>query len=231
MKLFCECIFIAILLRVSRNIIHYWSLHNTDHSHPNLKLAMRAFSRKNKIWSNFSPDRAARWSVAVNPPMEKRRSILSPGSVSSSYFFPNLQITKKLLLAYDAYLMHRWCTDDALMMHWWCTGDVLMNRWLSADDAQIMPWWCADDALTMHWWCAGDALMMYWWCTDDALVMRWWCTEDALMIHCWCIYDALLIHWRCTDDALMMHWWCTDDALMMHKCHIWYLWVLFFPKI
>ena len=171
MKLFCECIFIAILLRVSRNIIHYWSLHNTDHSHPNLKLAMRAFSRKNKIWSNFSPDRAARWSVAVNPPMEKRRSILSPGSVSTSYFFPNLQITKRMLLAYDAYLMHRWCTDDALMMHWWCRGDVLMNRWLSADDAQIMPWWCADDALTMHWWCTDDALVMPWWCTDDALMM------------------------------------------------------------
>ena len=154
MKLFCECIFIAILLRVSRNIIHYWSLHNTDHSHPNLKLAMRAFSRKNKIWSNFSPDRAARWSVAVNPPMEKRRSILSPGSVSSSYFFPNLQITKK-----NCYLlmMHIWCTGDALMMHWWCTDDTLM-----------MP--C--NALTIHWWCNDDALMMHGWCTDDALMMH-----------------------------------------------------------
>ena len=86
----------------------------TDHSHPNLKLAMSAFSRKNKIWSNFSPARAARWSVAVRPPMEKRRSTLvelgggvrcrwttcrraflteSEGPVSSSYFFQNLQIT------------------------------------------------------------------------------------------------------------------------------------------
>ena len=163
MKLFCECIFIAILLRVSRNIIHYWSLHNTDHSHPNLKLAMRAFSRKNKIWSNFSPDRAARWSVAVNPPMEKRRSILSPGSVSS-IFFPKPANYKKIATCL-------WCIFDAQVMHWWCTGDVLMNRWLSADDAQIMPWWCADDALTMHWWC-----------TDDVLVMRWWCTDDALMM-------------------------------------------------
>ena len=87
----------------------------TDHSHPNLKLAMSAFSRKNKIWSNFSPARAARWSVAVRPPMEKRRSTLvelgggvrcrrttcrraflteSDCPVSSSYFFQNLQITQ-----------------------------------------------------------------------------------------------------------------------------------------
>ena len=48
----------------------------TNHSHPSLKFAMSAFSRKNKIWSNFSPDRELRLSVAVSPAMEKRRSTL-----------------------------------------------------------------------------------------------------------------------------------------------------------
>ena len=41
------------------------------HSQPKSKFAIKAFSLRNRIWSSFSPERLARWSVATRPPYEK----------------------------------------------------------------------------------------------------------------------------------------------------------------
>ena len=41
---------------------------------PKSKFAIRAFSLKNRIWSSFSGERLARWSVATRPPYEKSLS-------------------------------------------------------------------------------------------------------------------------------------------------------------
>ena len=45
-------------------------------SQPRLKFAIRAFSLKKRILSNFSPERLDRWSVATRPPYENSLSTL-----------------------------------------------------------------------------------------------------------------------------------------------------------
>ena len=40
------------------------------YSQPRSKFAISAFSRKKRIWSNFSPDKEDLWSVATSPPQE-----------------------------------------------------------------------------------------------------------------------------------------------------------------
>ena len=44
------------------------------YSQPRSKFAIRQFSRRNRIWSSFSPDKLARWSVATRPPYENSLS-------------------------------------------------------------------------------------------------------------------------------------------------------------
>ena len=43
---------------------------NVFYSQPRSKFAISAFSRKKRIWSNFSPDKEDLWSVATSPPQE-----------------------------------------------------------------------------------------------------------------------------------------------------------------
>ena len=45
-----------------------------NHSQPKSKFAIKAFSLRKRIWSSFSPERLARWSVATRPPYEKSLS-------------------------------------------------------------------------------------------------------------------------------------------------------------
>ena len=51
-------------------------LQNWPQIHPRSKLAIKTFSRRNRIWSSFSADRLDRWSVATTPPYEKSLSTL-----------------------------------------------------------------------------------------------------------------------------------------------------------
>ena len=51
-------------------------LQNWHQIHPRSKLAIKTFSRRNRIWSSFSADRLDRWSVATTPPYEKSLSTL-----------------------------------------------------------------------------------------------------------------------------------------------------------
>ena len=54
-------------------------LQNWHQIHPRSKLAIKTFSRRNRIWSSFSADRLDRWSVATNPPYENSLSTLVQG--------------------------------------------------------------------------------------------------------------------------------------------------------
>ena len=86
-------------------------LQNWHQIHPRSKLAIKTFSRRNRIWSSFSADRLDRWSVATNPPYENSLSTLvelgvrwrlttrsraflalSFGEEFSSYCFQNLHL-------------------------------------------------------------------------------------------------------------------------------------------
>ena len=51
-------------------------LQNWHQIHPRSKLAIKTFSRRNRIWSSFSADRLDRWSVATNPLYENSLSTL-----------------------------------------------------------------------------------------------------------------------------------------------------------
>ena len=68
-----QCKQLSVVL--SRYMVQVWRKYrcitNRIHSQPKSKFAIKAFSLRNRIWSSFSPERLARWSVATRPPYEK----------------------------------------------------------------------------------------------------------------------------------------------------------------
>ena len=81
-------------------------LQNWHQIHPRSKLAIKKFSRRNRIWSSFSADRLDRWSVATNPPYENSLSTLVQGvPKKQKKSFRNFQIlgesTKKNSLFWE----------------------------------------------------------------------------------------------------------------------------------
>ena len=68
-----QCKQLSVVL--SRYMVQVWRKYrcitNRIHSQPKSKFAIKAFSLRKRIWSSFSPERLARWSVATRPPYEK----------------------------------------------------------------------------------------------------------------------------------------------------------------
>ena len=71
-----QCKQLSVVL--SRYMVQVWRKYrcitNRIHSQPKSKFAIKAFSLRKRIWSSFSPERLARWSVATRPPYEKSLS-------------------------------------------------------------------------------------------------------------------------------------------------------------